>query len=710
MDSKQTVSVISADIQHGVAILTMDNPPVNALGFQVRKGLQSHIVDALENDGVRAIVITSRLALFSGGADIAEFKTGTEAPMLPDVLQTIESASKPVIAVLSGAAFGGGLEVALACHYRITFKGNKVGLPEVNLGILPGAGGTQRLPRLVGVTKALDMIVSGKPKPVESLNGLFDLIVDDPASLDSATQHFVAELLSENRGPRPCSSLPVSIPHDEKEVFETYRAGIKKQARGFFAPEMCIQAVEASTLLPLSEGLQKEASLFMSCMKTPQARAQQHFFFAERAASHVNDYAKETPIREIKKVAVIGAGTMGGGIAMNFANAGIPVILLELKDEALQKGLGKIRENYEATARKGRLSAEDVELRMSAIHGTTEYADITDADLVIEAVFEQMAIKQQVFKTLDEVCKPGAILATNTSTLDINEIAKSTNRPQDVIGMHFFSPANVMKLLEVVKADKTASDVIKTAMMLAKRINKVAVLVGVCFGFVGNRMIEPYSREANRLLLEGATPEQIDKVLYDFGFPMGPFTMGDMAGLDIGYYVRQERQEDIAHDPSYCVVADKLVEMGRVGLKSGRGAYRYEEGNRQPINDPDVLTIAKEQAEALGIRQRTISDQEIIERCLFPLINEGAKILEEGIAAKSSDIDVIYVYGYGFPVYRGGPMQYADEIGLDKIYNAMVDYQTTLGEHGKTWFVPSTLLKKLAESGATFASLTPTSK
>jgi 3-hydroxyacyl-CoA dehydrogenase len=440
-------------------------------------------------------------------------------------------------------------------------------------------------------------------------------------------------------------------------------------------------------------------------MGSKEARAQQHFFFAERAASHVKDFDKNTPVRDIKTVGIIGAGTMGGGIAMNFANAGIPVIMLELKQEALDKGLGVIRKNYENSARKGKLTQEQVEGRMALLSGSTDYAALSDVDLVIEAVFEKMSVKQAVFKSLDAVCKPGAILASNTSTLDVDEIAAATSRPEDVIGLHFFSPANVMKLLEVVKAGKTSAEVIKTTMKMAKKINKVAVLVGVCFGFVGNRMIECYGREANRMMLEGATPEHIDKVIYDFGLPMGPFTMGDMAGQDIGAFVRESRREFIKHDPSYCILADKLVEQGRIGLKAGKGVYLYEAGNRKPIPDPSVLELAKEQAQALGITQRDISDQEIIERIIFPLINEGALILEEGIAAKSSDIDVIYVYGYGFPVYRGGPMQYADEIGLKTVFDAMCKYRDELGEHGKNWFEPAPLLKKLAEQGKRFADL-----
>jgi 3-hydroxyacyl-CoA dehydrogenase len=689
--------------QGNLALLFMQNPPVNALSKSVRIGLIENLKIALADESVKAIVISSELALFSGGADISEFSGGDFEPPLPVVLDVIENANKPVIAALSGPAFGGGLEVALSCHYRVTFAANKVGLPEVNLGILPGAGGTQRLPRLAGVAQALDMIVTGRPVKAAKLPGVFDLVVEKPEDLLAAVLEFSQKIISDGAKIRKTCDINIDPAAAPAELFAKYRQGLAIKGRGFFAPERCIQAVEAAVGLPFNAGLTREGELFMECMQSSQARAQQHFFFAERAASHVKDYDKSTPVREIKTVGIIGAGTMGGGIAMNFANAGIPVVMLELKQEALDKGLALIRRNYENSAKKGKLSLDDVEARMSMLTGTTEYAALSGVDLVIEAVFEKMSVKQDVFKALDAVCKPGAILASNTSTLDVNEIAAATNRPEDVIGLHFFSPANVMKLLEVVKADKTSPEVIKTTMQMAKKINKVAVLVGVCFGFVGNRMIEPYGRESGRLMLEGGSPAQIDKVIYDFGMPMGPFTMGDMAGLDIGFFIRESRRETIAHDPGYCVVADRLVEKGRVGLKSGRGAYIYEAGKRAPIPDPEVLEIAKAEAERLGIKQRDISEQEILERCIFPLINEGALILEEGIAAKSSDIDVIYVYGYGFPVYRGGPMQYADEIGLKTVYDAMCKYRDELGEYGGHWFEPAPLLKKLAEQGKRFS-------
>ncbi|WP_218419335.1 3-hydroxyacyl-CoA dehydrogenase NAD-binding domain-containing protein [Alteromonas lipotrueae] len=690
-------------VQQGIATITMQSAPVNALSRAVRVGLIDGIESALSDDSVSAIVITSSLALFSGGADISEFSGGDLSPNLPEVLDKIENATKPVVAVLPGPAFGGGLEVALACHHRITFAGNQVGLPEVNLGILPGAGGTQRLPRLADPATALTMIVTGKPTSVVKLPGVFDKISDKPEHLLEDTKQYLGSLNAESGIKRTCD-ITLTMSEEVQGVFDAVTAQTKKAARGFFAPLKCIEAVKGAYTLAFTDGLKHEGKLFMECMNTPQARAQQHFFFAERAAGHVSDFDKSTQERSIEKVAVIGAGTMGGGIAMNFANAGIPVTMLELKQEALDKGLALIRKNYENSAKKGKLTQEQVETRMALLSGTTTYDDLADVDLVIEAVFEKMEVKKTVFTTLDKVCKPGAILASNTSTLDVNEIAACTSRPQDVIGLHFFSPANVMKLLEVVKAEDTSADVIKTCMKLAKRIKKVAVLVGVCFGFVGNRMIEPYGREANRLLLEGASPEQVDRVLTQFGMPMGPFTMGDMAGLDIGYYVRQSRQAFISHDPSYGAVADRLVEKDRNGLKTGRGAYLYEAGSRVPIPDPEVLEIAKQEAARLGVTQRDdISDEEILVRCLYTLINEGACILEESIAAKSSDIDVIYVYGYGFPVYRGGPMQYADEVGLGEIVDKLSTYAEKLGDYGKMWLQPSDLLIKLAQERSSFA-------
>jgi 3-hydroxyacyl-CoA dehydrogenase len=696
---------ISYHTQGNVALVGLNSAPVNALSKAVRIGVIDSVNEALANDSVSAIVLYSKLPLFSAGADISEFSGGDLSPMLPEVLEIIEQASKPVVAAVTGNAFGGGLELALACHYRVTHSKNKVGLPEVHLGILPGAGGTQRLPRLADAKTALDMIVTGAPTSVVKLGGVFDHVVDAPEQTLEAAIEFANKVVADKLPIKRVCDVNLNFDEQTKGLFAAYAEGVAAKTRGFFAPGHCVKAVEAAFTHSFKDGLSKESELFMECMKTPQARAQQHFFFAERAASHVSGLSKEVKPRSIDKVGVIGAGTMGGGIAMNFANAGIPVVMLEMKQEALDKGLALIRRNYENSAKKGKLTQAQVEERMALLSGTTDYDSLADVDLVIEAVFEKMSVKKEVFGALDKVCKPGAILASNTSTLDLNEIASAVSRPQDVIGLHFFSPANVMKLLEIVKGEKTADDVILTSMKLAKTIRKVGVLVGVCFGFVGNRMIEPYGREANRLMLEGASPEQVDRVISKFGLPMGPFTMGDMAGLDIGYFVRESRREFIAHDPSYCVVADKLVQQGRNGLKSGRGAYLYESGSRKPIPDPEVIAIAKEEAERLGIKQREISDQEILERCIYPLINEGADILKEGIAAKSSDIDVIYVYGYGFPVFRGGPMQYADEVGLSEVRDRLNYYKESLGEYGKHWFEPSDLLNELADAGKPFSSV-----
>ncbi len=693
-------NVIKQSVIDNIAIISMNNAPVNALSKALRIGIIEAVEHYQNESDIEAIIITSELPLFSAGADISEFSGGDLSPMLPEVLARIEQSSKPVVAALKGSAFGGGLELALACHYRVSTKGNKVGLPEVHLGILPGAGGTQRLPRLIPCSDAVQMIVSGAPTPVEKLDSLFAQVVDADSLVDTAVEiakNAIGKTIPSAR------KIEISLGKEEELVFEQTLAQLSKKSRGFYAPEQCVKAVKAAYELGFDEGLIREGELFMQCMNTPQARAQQHFFFAERSASHVKGIDKNVTPRDVKTVGIIGAGTMGGGIAMNFANAGIPVVMLEMKAEALEKGLALIRKNYENSAKKGKLSQEQVEQRMGLLKGTTNYSDLNDVDLVIEAVFEKMSVKKEVFSKLNEVCKPGAILASNTSTLDLNEIAQASSRPKDVIGLHFFSPANVMKLLEIVRGEDTADDVIKTAMVLAKKIRKVGVLVGVCFGFVGNRMIEVYAREANRLLLEGVPPERVDKVIYDFGMPMGPFTMGDMAGLDIGYFVRQSRKSYIEHDPSYCVVADELVEAGRVGLKGGKGVYLYEAGNRTPIPDPSVMDIARNKAKELGIEQRDVSDQEIIERCIYPLINEGANILNEGIAQRSSDIDVIYVYGYGFPVYRGGPMKYADEIGLKHIVDRMTHYKNDLGEYGQAWFEPSSLLIELAEQGKVFS-------
>ncbi|MCG6656979.1 3-hydroxyacyl-CoA dehydrogenase [Halomonas campisalis] len=685
-----------------IAVLRMNQPPINALGHAMRTALQAAYQRAISDDAVAAIVLLSDIGIFCGGADIGEF--GTEAvrqpPSLPELCSTLDQSPKPIVAALHGTALGGGLEIALGCDYRIATPQTRLGLPEVNIGLVPGAGGTQRLPRLVGVPAALEMITSGQPIPAAKAHeiGLLDRLVE--GDLLTAAVHFAEELISTSAPLRSCTTLSVDTRTLSPSHFDDFRASIARKTRGFVAPERCIQAVEAACRLPLAEGLKKEHDLFLECMATPQARAQQHLFFSERKATKVPNVSPQATARRIERVAIIGAGTMGGGIAMNFANAGIPVKLLELKQEALDKGLAAIRNNYLISAKKGRMTEAQVEQRMALLEGTLHYNDLADADLVIEAAFESMDIKRTIFTKLDEVCKPGAILASNTSTLDLNEIASATRRPQDVIGLHFFSPANVMRLLEIIRGSATSDEAIVTALKMAKIIRKVPVVVGVCFGFVGNRMLEPYGREAHRLLLEGATPAQIDRALTRFGMAMGPCSMFDLAGNDVGYLVRESRRGDIAHDPSYNLIGDRLYALGRYGQKSGRGFYRYE--NREQLEDPDVIELAETIAKELGIERRAIEDEEIVERCIFSLINEGAAILDEGIAYRSSDCDLVWVNGYGFPVWRGGPMHYADEIGLDTVLAGIERYRSRLGTHGETWFTPSPLLERLVAEGRRF--------
>ncbi|MBU2874677.1 3-hydroxyacyl-CoA dehydrogenase NAD-binding domain-containing protein [Marinobacter salexigens] len=686
-----------------IAVIKLNNPPVNALDHETRLNLQQAYHQALQDDAVKAIVLGSTGKLFCGGADIREFgtKIAWAAPSLPDLCNELEASSKPLIVAINGTAVGGGLEIALSCDYRVSTRDAKLGLPEVNIGLIPGAGGTQRLPRLANVKLSVEMITSGGPITATKAHeaGLVDQIAED--GLLEAAINFAHQVLKQEAPLRTCAEIDVETTGLPQGFFSEFRASIARKTRGFLAPEYCIQAVEAACELPLEKGLEKERELFNQCLESSEARAQQHLFFAERNATKVPDVDPATSPRTVNKVAIIGAGTMGGGIAMNFINAGIPVRLLELKEEALQKGLAVIRKNYEISAQKGRLSAEDVEQRMSLISGTLDYSDLADTDLVIEAAFESMEVKRAVFTQLDTYCKSGAILASNTSTLDIDQIASFTSRPRDVIGLHFFSPANVMRLLEIVRGAKTADDVVVTALNIAKKIRKTPVVVGVCFGFVGNRMLEPYAREAHRLVLEGANPAQIDGVLTDFGMAMGPLSMYDLAGIDIGYLVRESRRDAISHDPSYALIGDRLYALGRYGQKTGRGFYIYE--GREKHEDPEVLELAKEIADELGIQQREISDQEILERCIYMLINEGADIVEEGIASRSSDCDIVWINGYGFPAWRGGPMQYADEIGPETVLKAIQHYRQSLGSYGDMWFQPSELLKNTVEKGQNFS-------
>ncbi|MHA7598596.1 3-hydroxyacyl-CoA dehydrogenase NAD-binding domain-containing protein [Alicycliphilus sp. T452] len=691
---------------HGdVAVITLDNPPVNGLGLATRQALVAGLQQAQQDAAIKAIVVTGAGAAFSGGADIKEFGTdkSLQEPNLHSVIGALENSSKPVVAAIHSVCMGGGLELALGCHYRIAAPGCSVALPEVKLGLLPGAGGTQRLPRVLGVEAALNMIVSGEPVKSEFIAAvpgqkLFDRMA---ASADS----LAADALAFARGIADARPLPLvrNLPckHPQGEAyFQFARNMVKGMAKNFPAPLKCVDAVEAATKGRFADGLATERELFLSLMWTPESRALRHLFFAERAASKIPDVPADTPRRDIKSVAVIGAGTMGGGIAMNFLNAGIPVKILEMKQEALDRGIATIRKNYEAQVKKGKLKADKYEQRMALLGTTLDYADLKDADLVIEAVFEELGVKEAVFKQLDQVAKPGAILASNTSTLDVNKIAHFTKRPQDVVGLHFFSPANVMKLLEVVRGDATAKDVLATVMAMAKKIRKTAVVSGVCDGFIGNRMIEQYGRQGGFLLDEGCTPQQVDKAIEKFGFAMGPFRMGDLAGNDIGWAIRKRRYVE-QPDMKYSKTADLLCEKGRFGQKTGAGWYDYLPGKRDAIPNAEVVAMIEAHRKALGITPRKISDEEIVQRLVFSLVNEAAHILEEGIANKASDIDVVYIFGYGFPVHRGGPLNYANEVGLFNVAAAMQRFAQNPLDDGKFW-QPAPLLQRLVAEGKQF--------
>lgn len=685
-----------------VGLITIDNPPVNALSTAVRQGLVA-AVETLAASGCEVGLIYCKGRTFCAGADITEFGKPIVKPDLREVVETIEDSSKPIIAALHGTALGGGFELTLGCHYRCATPSAKVGLPEVRLGLIPGAGGTQRGPRVLGIEAALDLSVSGEPigaTQARELGAIDEIIEGD--LLEGALE-YAERLAAENAAPRRIRDIALDSRTLPEAFFEDYRKKIAAKTRGFFAPERAVQAVEAAVALSFPDGMRKERELFEQCLASAESKAQRHVFFAQREVAKIPDVPKDTPIRPINTVAVIGAGTMGGGIAVSFANAGLPVKILEVTQDALDRGLGIVEKNYTASMRKGHISAAQLRERMGLLQGTLDYADLGDADLIIEAVFESMALKKEVFQKLDGVAKQGAILATNTSSLDVDVIAAATARPQDVIGLHFFSPANVMRLLEIVRGDKTAKDVIATSMRMAKQIGKVGVLSGVCFGFIGNRMLEPYIREVNMLLLEGALPRQIDRTIYDFGFAMGPCAVGDLAGIDVGYKVRQERT-DLPDDARYYRISDALAEMGRYGQKTGKGFYRYEQGSRTPNPDPEVEALIESESARLGIERRHIGEQEILERCLYALINEGARILEEGIALRSLDIDVVYITGYGFPVYKGGPMYYGDSVGLRTVHQAILGYAERLGhEHG--YWEPSPLLARLAAEDKAFGDL-----
>jgi 3-hydroxyacyl-CoA dehydrogenase len=687
-----------------VAVITLNNPPVNGLGYETRKGITDGLDRAAADPAIKAIVITGAGKAFSGGADIREFGSpkALAEPNLLSVIKTVEDSPKPVIAAVHSVCMGGGLELALGCHYRVGAPGTQVALPEVKLGLVPGAGGTQRLPRVLGVETALNMIVSGEPVKSEQLASLpgqklFDRMADGDV-VDAAIA--LAKEVADVR-PLPLVRNLKATHTNPDGYFQFARNTVKAMAKNFPAPAKCIDAVEASVKRKFEDGMVYEREIFVALMMTPECKALRHAFFAERAASKIPDVPEDTPVRKIEKVAVIGAGTMGGGISMNFLNAGIPVTIIEMKQEALDKGLAIIRKNYEAQVKKGKLKQDKYDQRMALLSTTLTYDGIKDADLVIEAVFEDLGVKEQVFKTLDEVMKPGAILASNTSTLDVNKIAAFTKRPQDVVGMHFFSPANVMKLLEVVRGEKTAKDVLATVMQIAKKIKKTAVVSGVCDGFIGNRMIEQYSRQAGFLLEEGATPAQVDKAVEKFGFAMGPFRMGDLAGNDIGWAIRKRRYQE-KPNMRYSKTADLLCEMGRFGQKTGAGWYDYQAGKRDAIPSPVVNEMIEKHRAELGIKPRKISDEEIVHRLVYALVNEGAKIVEEGIASKASDIDMVYLTGYGFPLHRGGPMCYADTQGLFNVVQTMKRFAQNPHDDATFW-QPAPLLAKLAAEGKSFS-------
>ncbi|RQQ13718.1 3-hydroxyacyl-CoA dehydrogenase [Burkholderia stagnalis] len=683
----------------GVAVITLNNPPVNGLGLSTRLGLMEGLDRAAQDPAVTAIVLTGAGRAFSGGADITEFNTpkALQEPSLHTVIRAVEASAKPVVAAIHSVAMGGGLELALGAHYRIAAPGAQIALPEVKLGLLPGAGGTQRLPRAVGLEVALNMIVSGAPVPSEQLakSGLFDEMAEGDL-LDAAVAF--ARKAGAQPGPHP-RVRDRKIVHENAAGFIQFaRNSARAAAPNFPAPHKCIDVIEAGVLNGFDKGSVAEREGFVALMMTPESRALRHAFFGERAASKIPDVPADTPVREIRKVAVIGAGTMGGGIAMNFVNAGLPVTLLETKQDALERGLATIRKNYDAQVKKGKLTQEKLDARMALIAPTLSYDDLKDADLIIEAVFEELGVKEQVFGRLDEVAKPGAILASNTSTLDVNRIAAFTKRPQDVVGMHFFSPANVMKLLEVVRGEATAKDVLATVMAIAKKIRKTAVVSGVCDGFIGNRMIEQYIRQALFMLEEGALPAQVDRAIEKFGFAMGPFRMSDLAGNDIGWAIRKRRYVE---NPGlhYSKIADRLCEQGRFGQKTGAGWYDYVPGDRKakPSALVDEMVVAYSQER--GVERRKIGDDEIVERLVFALVNEGAKILEEKIASKASDIDMVYLTGYGFPLWRGGPMLYADTVGLYNVERAIRRYAA--GANGDAWqLAPS--IAELAQAGRGF--------
>jgi 3-hydroxyacyl-CoA dehydrogenase len=686
----------SYSVRDGVAVITLNNPPVNGLGSMLRPGIMDGIKKAGADPAVKAVVIIGSAKAFSGGADIREFNTPKMGvpPSLPEINDAQDACPKPMVAAIGGFALGGGLELALGCHYRVALPKSLLGLPEVKLGLLPGSGGTQRLPRVVGAAQGIQMMTTGNPVPAEKALqlGLVDEIVQGDL-LEGA----IAFAQRQTKTKR-IRDMSVKVDGDPRQFFDKARAEVAKASRGFPAPLEIVACVEAAATKPFDEGRKEERQRFAGLVEGNESKALRHMFFAERQTSKIPDVPEDTPVRAIKSAAVIGAGTMGGGITMNFANVGIPVSIMDTSQEAVDKGVARIKANYAATVFKGRLKQDEMDKRMALIKSTTKVEDAKDADIVIEAVFERMDVKKDMFRKLDAVMKPGAILATNTSTLDVDEIAAVTKRPQDVIGTHFFSPANVMRLLEVVRGKKTAKDVLATTMKLGKTIKKVPVVSGVCDGFIGNRMVEKYGQQSLFLVDEGCSPQQVDAAAYKWGMAMGPLAMGDMAGLDIGWDIRKRRYKE-RPNMIYSRIADRICEQGRYGQKTGKGWYKYNLPDRKPIPDPEVDALIEKYRAENKIKTRKISDEEIVERLIYALVNEAAYILEEGIALRASDVDMVYLTGYGFPAYRGGPMFYADTVGLKTVLNSIQRFQS--GYMGEVW-KPAPLLVKLANEGRKF--------
>jgi len=696
--SEAAQRIADYSVRDGIAVITLNNPPVNSLGNALRAAIMEYLKKAEGDPAVKGAVLIGSAKAFSGGADIREFNKPREKPDLPELNDQQDAMTKPLVAAIGGFALGGGLELALACHFRIALPKSQLGLPEVKLGILPGSGGTQRLPRIIAMAEALRMMTSGNPIAAEraKLLGLVDEIVE--GDLLEAAVLFLARLLKEGRPRRRIRDMQAKVDGDPKAFFAQAREQVAREWKGYPAPLEIVACAQAAATRPFDEGRKFERERFAHLVNTTESKALRHMFFAERQTTRIPGVPEDTPVREIRKAAVVGAGTMGGGIAMCFANAGIPVTVVEMQQEALDRGLSNIRSNYAGTVAKGRLKQEEMERRMSLITPSLKLEDMSDADIIVEAVFERMDVKQDLFKKLDMTAKPGAILATNTSTLDVDLIAEATQRPQDVIGTHFFSPANVMRLLEVVRGKQTGKDVLATTLKLGKTLKKVPVVSGVCDGFIGNRMLEKYVQQSLFLLDEGATPAQVDAALQKWGLAMGPFAMYDMAGNDIGWEIRKRRANE-RPEMVYSKFADRICELGRFGQKTGKGFYRYEAGNRKPIPDPEVEALLQSYRKEIGVETRQVSDEEIVARCMYALANEGAYILEEGIALRASDIDMVYLTGYGFPPYRGGPMFHADSVGLDKVLAAIERFQK--GYQGAQW-KPAPLLAKFAKEGKRF--------